>query len=36
MAFSHDGVLRNDFDEMFNDVITRQPDFTANSFRIYT
>ena len=29
MAFSHDGVLRNDFDEMFNDVITKQPDFTA-------
>ena len=29
MAFSHDGVLRNDFDEMFDDVITKQPDFTA-------
>jgi hypothetical protein len=33
MAFSHDGVLRNDFDEMFNDVITKQPDFTAKVLR---
>jgi len=33
MAFSHDGVLRNDFDEMFTDVITRQPDFTARVLR---
>ncbi len=33
MAFSHDGVLRNDFDEMFNDVITRQQDFTAKVLR---
>lgn len=33
MAFAHDGVLRNDFDEMFNDVITRQPSFTAKVLR---
>ena len=33
MAFSHDGVMRNDFDEMFNDVITKQPDFTARVLR---
>jgi len=33
MAFTHDGVLRNDFDEMFNDVITRQPAFTAKCLR---
>lgn len=29
MAFSRDGVLRTDFDEMFADVITRQPTFTS-------
>ena len=33
MAFSRDGVLRNDFDEMFADVITRQPTFTAQVLR---
>lgn len=29
MAFSRDGVLRTDFDEMFRDVITRQPGFSG-------
>lgn len=33
MAFSRDGVLRNDFDDMFADVITRQPTFTAQVLR---
>ena len=33
MAFARDGVLRNDFDEMFADVITRQPTFTAQVLR---
>ena len=33
MAFSRDGVLRNDFDDMFADVITRQPPFTAQVLR---
>ena len=33
MAFSRDGVLRNDFDDMFADVITRQPTFTAQILR---
>lgn len=33
MAFSRDGVLRNDFDEMFADVITRQTTFTAQVLR---
>ncbi len=29
LAFSPKGVLREDFDEMFNDVITSKPKFTA-------
>ena len=33
MAFSRDGVLRTDFDEMFADVITRQPTFTSQVLR---
>lgn len=33
MAFSRDGVLRTDFDEMFNDVITNQPTFTSDVLR---
>jgi len=33
MAFSRESILRVDFDEMFNDVITRQPTFTASVLR---
>ena len=33
MAFSRESILRIDFDEMFNDVITRQPTFTASVLR---
>lgn len=33
MCFSPHGVLRVDFDEMFADVITRQPDFTSKVLR---
>lgn len=33
MCFSRDGILRTDFDQMFNDVITAQPDFTATVLR---
>lgn len=29
MAFCQDSILRTDFDEMFSDVITRQPKFVA-------
>lgn len=29
MAFTSDSILRTDFDEMFSDVITRQPKFVA-------
>ena len=29
LCFSPKGILREDFDEMFSDVITRQPTFTA-------
>ena len=33
MCFAPQGVLRVDFDEMFTDVITKQPDFTAKVLR---
>lgn len=36
MAFSRESILRVDFDEMFNDVITRQPTFTASVLRCLT
>jgi len=31
IAFSPDSILRTDFDEMFSDVITRQPKFVAKA-----
>lgn len=33
MCFRPKGVLREDFDDMFSDVITRQPKFTASVLR---
>ena len=33
LCFSPKGLLREDFDEMFSDVITRQPTFTASVMR---
>lgn len=33
LCFSPNGVLRMDFDEMFNDVITEQPSFTGKVLR---
>ena len=33
LCFSPKGLLREDFDEMFGDVITRQPTFTASVMR---
>ncbi len=33
LCYSPKGVLREDFDEMFNDVITKQPTFTAQVVR---
>ena len=33
LCFSPKGILREDFDEMFSDVITRQPTFTAMVMR---
>lgn len=33
LCYSPKGVLREDFDEMFNDVITKQPAFTAQVMR---
>ena len=33
LCFSPKGILREDFDEMFSDVITRQPAFTASVMR---
>ena len=36
LAFRPKGVLREDFDEMFNDVITSRPKFTASVLRSLT
>ena len=34
LCFRPKGVLREDFDEMFSDVITRQPTFTGRTLRL--
>ena len=34
LCFRPKGVLREDFDEMFSDVITRQPTFTGRTMRL--
>ncbi|MBP3406362.1 MAG: AAA family ATPase [Kiritimatiellae bacterium] len=33
LCFTPNGVLRSDFDQMFNDVITQQPNFTSKVLR---